>query len=267
MSAAQSWVFNGWTETHATVALPLVLGMMLVNIAVFVWQAVGVVRASDHWVRGRGSLSNTWGAQLGIILAAMLVMADSWGFWVLTVPVEDTAALSRELAREYSSSYSIGLSGDGQVIQFVGEIRSGSSKALAVFIADYPDAKTMSITSEGGNIYEARGLAKLISDNNLNTQARETCNSACTIVFISGAERELETGTLLGFHQYSIDARFATPLVKPREEEARDRELFRKAGVADWFLERMFDERADGIWYPAKEDLQKAGILTMNQRD
>jgi hypothetical protein len=262
LAVAQSLVFGDWSEADTAIAAPIALAMILVNIAIFLWQVVGVLRASDNWLRGRGSISNTWGAQLGILLAAMLVVADSWGLWILTVPIEDIAAQSRALTDENATFYKISVEDDGSSIRYIGEFRPGSTKALAALLMANPNAQTVVISSEGGNIFEARGVSKLIKNAGLDTQARGICSSACTIAFIGGVSRTLEGDTLLGFHQYRIEPRFGAVLVKPREEEARDRDLYRQAGIQEWFLERMYETRTDSIWFPSIAELRKSGVIT-----
>jgi len=153
------------------------------------------------------------------------------------------------------------VSDDGKTILLTGDIVLGITEAVAVRIAENPSLETLALTSDGGNIYEARGLAKLVRDANMSTLASGTCSSACTVAFIGGVSRRLQSGGRLGFHQYRFDAEYTVPFADPRAEEARDLELFRKAGVQDWFLMRMFRERPDKIWYPATEVLKKAGVL------
>ena len=52
---------------------PLVIGLaILFHGLVFIWQVVGVLRASEAHVRLRGSMANAWGAQLGVLIAFWL---------------------------------------------------------------------------------------------------------------------------------------------------------------------------------------------------
>ena len=43
-------------------------------------------------------------------------------------------------------------------------------------------------------------------------------------------------------------------------EQDRDRSLFAKAGVAPWFVERMFDTAAEGMWWPTSGQLLSVGV-------
>ena len=123
----------------------------------------------------------------------------------------------------------------------------------------------MVLESEGGNIYEARGLAKLIREAKLSTHVETFCSSACTITFIGGIERTLANGAGLGFHQYRVDADYMVAFTDPLAEQAKDRALFAEAGVSEAFLERMFREDADGMWFPSVAELLAANVITQGK--
>ena len=229
---------------------------------VFVWQAVGVLRAGESHIRSMGSITDMWGAQLGILVALWVVLSDSWGLWlaVYPAPVEESFAIRMD--REHASRYDLTLSNDGTSLRLTGSIEFGATKAVTALLLAHPSIARLVLTSSGGNIYEARGLAKLSRQQKLATYVVENCSSACTIAFIGGVTRQLKRGARLGFHQYRVDASYDVPFADPKIEQAKDRELFMQAGVSDWFLDRMFLADANGMWFPSIDEMQNAHVVT-----
>lgn len=245
-----------------TIGLPVFALGAIGNAAVFLWQVVGVLRAAGQHIRDLGAISTAWGAQLGLLVAFWFVVADIWGLWIMTVPQGRTLA-EQSARQQHADDYSLIASDNGETIALNGEIAPGITKAFASIIARHPALKTVTLTSEGGNIYEARGLAKLISDAGLATTVVGNCSSACTTVFIGGTDRRIGPGAKIGFHQYKIDADYTVHFADPRAEEARDRAAFEAAGVSAEFLDRAFQEPAESMWYPAPKILFQSGVLTV----
>ena len=72
----------------------------------------------------------------------------------------------------------------------------------------------------------------------------------------------MASGGKLGFHQYRIDANYAVLRANPLLEQERDRAIFLRSGVAAWFLDKMFDSGASGMWYPGVSELIDARVVT-----
>jgi len=252
---------NAPGEMSADNTLVLAIGIF-VHVVVLVWQVVGVLRACDRHIRDLGSPSSTWGAQFGILVVFWLALSDLWGVWIMTLPVTDAESFASRMASERAGRYDLSLSDNGTTVLLRGDFALGVTKAVAGLIAQNPSLETLALTSNGGNIFEARGLAKLARDNQLDTLVAGTCSSACTVAFIGGFGRRIQPGARLGFHQYRLDAGYDVPFADPRDQEARDRELFESAGVAKWFLDRIFLEPPDNMWFPSAELLEQAGVLT-----
>jgi hypothetical protein len=264
ISFVQPQIFALRTQDAAPMSFPLVALLICAHAIVFLWQIVGVVRASEHHLRQMGSVSTTWGAQLGILIAFLFVLSDIWGVWLMTKTTTHELSFADKMDIEHSQKYDFHLSDDKKTILFSGVIALGSTKALAVLLAENPRIETLMLTSGGGNIYEARGIAKLVRATGLDTVAVDVCSSSCTVAFIGGGVRRLAPGARLGFHQYRTEAAYDVPFANPKAEQARDLKLFRQAGVKDWFLRLMFRERPESIWYPSLVELQSAGVVTMN---
>ena len=166
------------------------------------------------------------------------------------------------MEREHASEYRFTVSDDGKTLRLEGEITYGVTRKIKQLISEYPQLDTLVLSSDGGNIYEGRGLARQIREAGLNTHVESTCSSACTLVFIGGVRRSMSPGAKLGFHQYRIDADYSVPFADPASEQARDRALFADAGVSEGFLREMYKKSADDMWYPTFKELRQFGILS-----
>mgnify|MGYP001130245283 CR=1 FL=1 len=261
LSTALQWLLPQADEQLvAWRSLPVAAGM-LVCVLIFLWQAVGVLRAAEQHIREGGAMAPVWGAQAGVLAIFWIALADLWGLWLTTrvEPAEENVFL--RMAREHADSYRLAVSADGRTARLHGQIALGSSEAFAALLAANPGLLVLELSSDGGNIYEGRGLARLVREAGLDTRVVDTCSSACTIAFIGGLRRQLAPGARLGFHQYRVAADYEVPFADPAAEQARDRALFAAAGVAEWFLDGMYRESAARIWYPQIEELRRAGVL------
>ena len=72
----------------------------------------------------------------------------------------------------------------------------------------------------------------------------------------------LKRDARLGFHSYRVEASYSVPIADPGAEQEKDRVLFAKRNVEDWFLQKMYDRDASDMWFPAREELLSAGVIT-----
>lgn len=228
----------------------------------FVWQLVGVFRAGAAHIHAMGSMANVWGAQLGALTAFWLTAVYAFGAWQMTLPASDEETSQARIEVERAGKYSFVPSADGLKLLLTGSIELGISKQFAKQLKQNPNLQTIVLNSPGGNIYEARGLSKMIRENGLSTLVESQCTSACTIVFIGGIIRALMQDARLGFHQYRIDAAYKVLNADASAEQERDRMLYAAANVKQWFLMKMFESRSDEMWFPKIEELLDAGVVT-----
>ncbi|HEY9038773.1 MAG TPA: hypothetical protein VIN05_07510 [Roseovarius sp.] len=241
--------------------LVLLLAVVFHGI-LFIWQAVGVIRAAETHNRTSGSMAPVWGAQIALVVASFWVMSYAIDAWNMTLPVLDHRKLQSEFEAERAAKYSIEPTADGRSLTLTGSLELGVAGHLKHQLKAYPDVEQIILASTGGNIYQARGLSNTIRQNGLNTLVISECSSACTIVFIGGIERQLASGGKLGFHQYRIDADYVVLNSDPLREQDRDRAVFLQSGVAVWFLDMMFDSRPSDMWYPELSELIAARVIT-----
>ena len=145
-----------------------------------------------------------------------------------------------------------------------GSIDFGISRDFRGFIANNPGGTMMVLNSQGGSIYEGRGLFQIATTHQLNTRVEETCASACILAFLGGVRRSLSDQGQLGFHQYAVDhsrLNQSIPFYDPVKEQGRDLELMRSIGIKPWFLDNAFDQPHNDIWFPEHAELLKAGVI------
>lgn len=196
------------------------------------WQAVGLVRASERHIGETGAMAQAWGAQLGLVAVFLWVLVDVLGAWQMTLPAPEGAITIADWQAERASKYSIEPTEDGQTLALTGSLELGIVTHLKNQLAAYPQVQQIVLTSQGGNIFQARGLSKTISDHGLATRVVSECSSACTTVFIGGTERELAANARLGFHQYRVDAVNTVLGTDPLDQQAADGAIFVGAGAA-----------------------------------
>ena len=248
------------SDYSALPATVLVLAVLF-HGAVFVWQVVGVLQAGEVHFRERGSMAHVWGAQIGCLAAFWLTASYALETWQMTIHRPPERDILAEMDRDHASRYTMELSQDGSTILLGGSIELGVTRRLGELIAANPGVRRLVIESDGGNIYEARGIARLLRENSFESRVEASCTSACTTAYIGGSRRSLSSRASLGFHQYRVDAGYAIVITDPQKEMERDREVFRKAGVAEWFIDRMFSAEATGMWFPEPGELLESGVV------
>ncbi len=237
----------------------LVLAFFLHGV-VFIWQAVGVFRAGEAHIRNHGGMTAHWGAQAGVLAGFWLTAIFSLQAWQMTIDVPEYVNYAEQMEAERTGRYSAVLDANG-TLKIDGTLELGVTRKLTPLFTKPDNIKLVELKSEGGNIYEARGLARLIRETGAATLVSDACASACTTIFIAGSRRLLRQGARLGFHQYRIETDKPV-LANSQQEEARDREAYLAAGVKPEFVERMHHERPEAMWYPAANELLDAGVVT-----
>jgi len=183
----------------------------------------------------------------GIMLAGALALA---GFraWV----VRDDAPPAAP-APALVPGYALTVVDGGALIHLRGELEAGVTRAVAALLAQNPQARGIILDSGGGQIYEGRGLARVIRERALATYTLRECASACATAFLAGHERILGAAARLGFHQYQSHT--ILPAFDIAEEQNKDRKLFEAQGIAAEFLDQIFAARPEDMWWPTVDEL------------
>ena len=238
----------------------LVLALSLVvNGPLLVWQIVGVIRACDRFYRHTGSQALVWGAQLSMVLIFFLTATYALQSWQFTIEVPDEENFLTRMDREHAEQYSLVI--EGNVLRMSGSVELGSTRRIGELLQQNPTITTVILESDGGNIYEGRGLARLFSERQMETRVETRCSSACTIAFSGGARRSISRTAKLGFHQYKMDADYEIVVTNPRKEQERDLQRFRQAGFSEAFLARIFASHPQQMWFPDHDELLQAGVV------
>ena len=244
------------------VAIPLALGAAGVDLVVLIWQCTGYFRAAERNLRGLGSMLPLWGGMFALIVAVFVVLTQWWGLALATHVPPDELPYAVQRDQLHASNYDMRVSEDGTILTLRGVIALGATKRFVALLAKHPDLRHVHLTSNGGNIFEARGIAKLILARELSTYVEQDCSSACTLPFIAGKTRAIAPDARLGFHGYLLTNASQMPHIDVAAEQEKDRDLFRARGVSDGFLDVMFQRPHKEIWAPDLATLRAAGVVS-----
>ena len=239
----------------------IVIAVVIFHVALLLWQLVGVVRAAERHFAENGNMALVWGAQLGAVLMFMLTAVYALGAVQMSMPVPENVDVLAKMDEEHASQYELLLSNNEQVLSISGKIELGITRAMTSLLNEHVSIQTVVLNSDGGNIYEARGLAKLFAQRDMSLHVADTCASACTVAFIGGAERSANLDATFGFHQYRVDAQYTIIATDVEKEQQRDQQLFRAAGVAESFVSSVFSQPSTSMWWPELGMLVDAGFV------
>jgi hypothetical protein len=243
------------------IALTL-FSLCLTRGVIYPWQLIGLLRAIELDYLEHKNIMKTRLLQ-GFALMTMLFTL------VYCLEVIQGTLYYLEQVEAYSrpgkkAAYQLTLSEDQQHLIIRGDLNVGITTAVRATIEAHPQIKSVELQSRGGQIYEGRGLAKIFTEYEIETYVYEECSSACTTAFIGGKQRYIGTQGKLGFHQYWVETSQTSQFVNfynLRVEQQRDLDLFKARGIDQTFLDRVFDQPANRIWFPDHTTLRDAGFI------
>ena len=225
--------------------------------SVLIWQLVGTLRSTDRAIISHVEMVGAGLSYMAIILVFLSTVAQSVGLmlpnWVPDLQEEPSPPYLR------MSSDQTQLFLDGHVtLDHFGELEFLLQKGAGPL-------QSVVLNSPGGNVHAARGLARLIETENLNTHVAGECLSACTLILMAGATRTAEPNASIGFHQYTVGTyknlgEFV--LFDAEAEQQKDLTYFKRRGLTAGFLEQVFQADAQNLWRPDRETMRRAGVLT-----
>lgn len=154
------------------------------------------------------------------------------------------------------------MSPDGRTLAFSGTVDHGLTAALRAALAAHPQIRRVTLDSNGGNIYEARGAVRVLREHRLDTRVDRHCASACALIFVGGHARELAPDARLGFHGYRIATERHFGMVDPDREMQRDLAIYRAQSIDEGFVQRLGALPVNPMWYPDHAALRLAGVTT-----
>lgn len=234
---------------------------IVAHVVIYTWQIVGVVRCCDRYLSHYWSTMLVWGAYFGIAVSLLFTFVSALATFQSNILKSDETLLSSIWERERASKYSLTVSGDGTRISLNGSFELGLTKKLSALLQEHPNVTAIVLSSPGGNIYEGRGVAKLMKQHGLDSYVFESCYSACTTAFIAGATRTLGPHGKLGFHSYRVEADYQVPFADPVGEQNYDRKLYNSQKIKDEFLNKIFETPPSELWFPSTKELLDAGVV------
>jgi hypothetical protein len=121
-----------------------------------------------------------------------------------------------------------------------------------------PDIQTLVLETPGGRVAEAALIANLVRERKLKTYVENSCESACTVILLAGADRAVTANARIGFHRASF------PGMSPAQDEAMTDDLikqYRAAGLPEDFLAQVRGTQANDMWYPTRDQLLAAHAI------
>jgi len=247
-------------ERPDAIVATLIFGVICHGL-VYLWQVVGLVRACERRSGGINSDIWVWTSYMAIIVSLVFTLLGIFGAYQ-SLSAERFHAddrLSLEQAR--ATQYELGLDATGMLIHIKGIMALGMTAKLRSLLDQNPAVSGIVLESDGGQVYEGRGIAQLIKRRDLNTFVYGICKSACATAFIGGTRRSIGNDAKLGFHKYSLELWYPIPLFDLKEEQEKDVSFYRQQSISENFLTKIFTSEHEDIWFPDHKELLEAGVV------
>ncbi|WP_370228760.1 hypothetical protein [Cognatishimia sp.] len=245
--------------------------IIIADLFVFAYQVVRFVNAASLFYNDTGRFWTIVGASVGYVVAGLVTFV----LWFQAFMVVDAALSGNRSARTTTDNspsiletrappkrFRMHLSLDGRVLTYDGIMSSGMMNELEPLMSQSPDLQQITLNSPGGNLYEARRFAQRVLQYGLDTHVAIECSSSCLLAFTAGANRTLGPGAQLGFHRYGLDFKQLMPYAEADVERLQDQRFFEQQQIDSRFIERYFQDDRRALWYPHKNELLDAGIIT-----
>ncbi len=234
------------------------LFLSLFVITATVWQVVGIWRAARKYIRVHaGRLKRLWGAA-AIGVAAIVAVSSAYDLAARLLP---QAVITGLIAFDYNlyGNYRISLAPGGEELRIMGGFGIGLAEDVRAQLDRSPAVRRISLTSPGGNIEEARKLARLIEARGLDTYTAKSCASACILAYAAGRRRLIGQEGKLGFHQYYFPGILRE---QARAEEEKGETYLLSRGITPAFVAKVHRALPRNMWIPGHEELLAARFVT-----
>lgn len=255
-------IFENWLTKSSPIENPVVaiqvtaFYFFVVFAIVFPWQIIGLWRSANR--HKEQAKDRFWPGVVKVLvvlslLGTLVIMSISWPFFKNLYQIG--------FGKDEYGNYQVELINEKSLIHLQGSLGFGISKEVGRLIEKNPNIKGIILDSNGGRIYEGRELSKIIVKNDLDTYTLRGCYSACGIAFISGNKRYLAQGANLAFHQYSSGTKNLDPYVDILSEQKKDLLIYKRSGISQNFIDRVFTAKQDDLWYPTIDEMISAGVV------
>ncbi len=251
---------NSVVDQPGRLFVTALISFLVFRLVVYPWQAVGVLRSCEQSLRDHKNTIWIRCAQAVVVLGIVAIFVDGLNVTRLFFSVRVYEKEMALAAIKKEKTYHVRLRGKG-VAYVTGSLDPGVTRELSSLIDKHPDITTIVLESDGGRIFEARGIAKIAKNGALTTYAPAKCYSACTIAFAGGERRILGPGAELGFHRYKLDAKYILPFLDVDKELKKDFDFFLLQGIDNQFLQKVNGVSPTSMWVPSLDELHQAGVI------
>jgi hypothetical protein len=249
-------------NNHLSANLAIVL-VILPKIIVLPWIGFSTLRFTEEHYRKFG-ISIVKTSLLGCLFFAVMVISVSAIDGVQAIIFSQHAKAKASSGQSRPPEYRLSADMVKKEYSIEGLFDFGVTRDFRSLLQQYPGGTRVILASQGGSIYEGRGLAVLIREHKLDTHVDGECSSACTLAFLGGERRSIGAYAKLGFHQYSMEylnRHQVTPFHDPQKEQDHDRVLMLERGIGKAFVDRVFEKVHEDIWYPDHATLLRYNVV------
>jgi hypothetical protein len=221
-------------------------------IPIFLIWAVGAIRSAMR--TGWSSRRWVWpGAAIGVIV--ILTAATAWSAYLHAVRPLNDAILYSEDDPEWGIP-KLEIRNNGSEIVVEGAITLSLASRFQSALESHGNVKLIRLDSTGGRLGPAIEIKDLVQLHHLGTVVDHQCDSACTIIFLGGRQRQVGPTARIGFHSGTVHGFPSEAYYSLFRIEAR------KAGVSDAFVRTVSTLGAEPMWYPTYAQLKASGFVT-----
>jgi hypothetical protein len=269
-SLAVSYWVNGWLAVIPIAVVAVLAGVAMresgqpwlylaglllvwsVVILTVIWQSVGTWRSAARTKRQHGRRFWPVAAQVMTVLG---LLSNANLLRVRAAPaIADAAAYVQGDPR--LGEHGVRVLRGGAELEVSGPITWGLTQQLDAALARAPNAHVVHLDSFGGRVGVALGIADIIAAHHLDTYVEHVCASACTVAFLAGQQRWIGERGRLGFHSGTVAGSVN------RVAEAGFRKRYERYGLPADFLDHIFRTPPTELWFPSRDELTDAHIIT-----
>jgi len=247
-------------DNRITTTLAALL-IFLPKIVIFLWLGSQTMRFTEKHYEDYGNATLKTGLFACLLISVLILSVSAIGSIQSIIFTENVESNSNQPTE---TTYRLTADIPNKIYNIQGMIDFGISRDFRLLVEQNPGGERVVLDSQGGSIYEGRGLAAQFLAHQLDTHVDRECSSACALAFIGGKHRTLGNSARLGFHQYAVDYSYlnqAVPFYDPIKEQTHDTEQMLKLGIDKEFVKKIFDTTHMEMWYPERSILEHAGVV------
>jgi len=181
---AVNWFVSALAAAHPNLAVPLTLiWLSVLSLLIVPWLLIGLLRTAETDREKTGYNTRLYATQ-ALLLVCLIATANH-----VIVSLQLLVAQQTELAdTRTNSTDTYTLTQHNATLHITGLLDFGITQEVETLLNRSNAVRRVTLDSEGGQLYEGRGLARLIETNHLDTCVVNRCNSACIIAFLAGSK-------------------------------------------------------------------------------